>query len=384
LPRIGAWLGKEFVASAITVDAARDALRVRGFTTLPTYPHGSARQQYLFVNGRPVKDRTLLAALRQAYHDRIAHDRHPAAVLFLDLPPEQVDVNVHPAKAEVRFRDSGSVFALLRGAVAHALDAASQKVSPAGQSYALERFSSAPMPFPSASPSSRVAEPSAALTFSMPVDAPPQGRANDAAAQQSAVVFGGYPMGAALAQIHGTYIVAQTEKGFLLVDQHAAHERLVYERLKKQVLEKTVERQPLLIPEIVELPPAEVDLVLEQAAGLAELGLEVEAFGPQAVAVRSVPALLGQPNPQRLLRSVLDDLRTLGKGMTLQSRLEATLSTMACHGSIRANRRLGVDDMNALLRQMEQTPNCAQCNHGRPTYVELSLPDIERLFGRRT
>jgi DNA mismatch repair protein MutL len=389
LPRLGSFLGRDFVSNALAIDAGRDDLHLSGFVSLPTFNVGSARRQYLFVNGRPVKDRVLLSALKQAYHDLLAKDRHPVAVLFLDVPPTLVDVNVHPAKAEVRFRNSGDVFALIRGGVRRGLDSASQKVSNTGATSALNKFAAptavqhtfSTMNSMPVRPQYVSEEQRAAATD---FQAPPQARTPEEGHITHAVnAYNEYPMGAAVAQIHGTYILAQTSHGMIMVDQHAAHERLVYERLKAQVLHKTVERQALLLPEVVELPATDVSMIADHQDDLAAIGLEVEPFGPQAVSVRATPALLGNMNAASLVRDLVDDLHELGAGQTLMTKLEETLSTMACHGSIRANRKLSIEEMNALLRQMEETPNSAQCNHGRPTYVELALPDIERLFGRR-
>ncbi|MBI1363594.1 MAG: DNA mismatch repair endonuclease MutL [Proteobacteria bacterium] len=391
LPRLGSFLGKDFVANALTIDAGREDMHLSGFASLPTYNVGSARRQYMFVNGRPVKDKVLLSALKQAYHDLLAKDRHPVAVLFIDVPPESVDVNVHPAKAEVRFKNSGDVFALIRGGVRRSLDGASQKVSSTPAAAALAKFTtpaSLPVQTTFASLNAQPYRPTYVAEEqrdnAVAFQAPPLARTPDAGHVQQAVSdYAAFPMGAAVAQIHGTYILAQTDRGMIMVDQHAAHERLVYERLKLQVLNKTVERQALLLPEVIELPAADVSLLADHQDELAAIGLEVEPFGPSAVSVRATPALLGNMNAVALVRDLIDDLHELGKGQTLMSKLEETLSTMACHGSIRANRKLTLDEMNALLRQMEETPNSAQCNHGRPTYVELALPDIERLFGRR-
>jgi len=411
LPRLADFMGRDFIANALTIDATRDTLRLKGFVGLPTYNVSTPRRQYLFVNNRPVKDRTLLAAFKQAYHDLLAHNRHPAGVLFLDIPPREVDVNVHPAKAEVRFKNSSDVFALVRGGVRRSLDAHSQTVSNTGTTQALRSFQTSAQPLShvqieaqlgrnqhrpmsdfSQAPSQGgwVSQPtigSYGRPPSLDLDDQPQaarqGAATAEAAQASALHFSAHPLGAAVAQLHATYIIAQTDDGMIMVDQHAAHERLVYERLKQQILQKKVEQQPLLIPDVVELTKADATIIAEYAEELATFGLEVEQFGPAAIAVRATPALLGHMNCKTLLNDLVEDLRELKEGLTLQSRLEETLSTMACHGSIRAGKRLTIDEMNALLRQMEQTPNSAQCNHGRPTYVKLSRVDIEKLFGRR-
>lgn len=388
LPRLKSFLGRDFVDNAIAVNAERDGIVVRGYTSLPTYNLGSNRRQYLFVNNRPVRDRQLLGAVKQAYHDLLARDRHPAAVLFIEMPPHLVDVNVHPTKAEVRFRHSGDVFVLLRGSVRHAIEGSSREVSSTGTVQALAGFSKS-MPSSSHSWTQGMPRPQSfavaeqATHASLDFQAPPQARTDMAAATAAVIEQAEYPLGAAVAQIHGTYILAQTKEGMVMVDQHAAHERLVYERFKAQILNQKVESQQLLIPDIVELPRHEVDTVLSRAAELASFGLDVEAFGPAAIAVRATPALMGRMNIPNLIRDLVEDIDDMKKETSLQDHLEGVLSTMACHGSIRAGKVLSVAEMNALLRQMEQTPNSAQCNHGRPTYVKLALPDIEKLFGRR-
>jgi DNA mismatch repair protein MutL len=366
-------IGADFAANAIPVDVDRDGLRLTGLAGLPTYSRGAGVEQFLTVNGRPVRDRLLLGALRAAYMDVLPAGRHPAAVLDVACDPSLVDVNVHPAKAEVRFRDPSAARGLLvsglRAALAEAgprtattlASAAAGMARPeAPRVYQMDR---AGWTRPQAAVFAGFAEPAAA-----PV-----------AAEPDPVVD--HPLGAAKAQVHGTYIVAQTADGVVIVDQHAAHERLVYERLKRQRAAGTVRTQPLLIPEIVDLGPAAAR-VLDAGDVLAEAGLVVEGFGPGAVAVREVPAELGQADPARLLRDVADELADLGATTAVAARIDAVLSRMACHGSVRAGRALRADEMNALLREIEATPNASQCNHGRPTFVTLRLADIERLFGR--
>jgi len=384
--RLARVLGREFTANALPIDAVRDGLHLTGYAALPTYSRGAAVEQFLFVNGRPVRDKMLIGALRAAYMDFLSRDRHPAAVLFLTCDPQMVDVNVHPAKAEVRFRDPGLARGLIVSALRHALAGAGHRASstvatatlgamraePAAHPrvYQMDRpsggalrtgwaaqapaFAEAPMPF---APSVRVAEPA------------PETLAD-------------HPLGAARAQVHENYIIAQTETGIVIVDQHAAHERLVYERLKRQMAGTGVTAQALLIPEIVELPEADAARLLDMAGDLARLGLAIEPFGGGAIAVRETPAILGQVSAGALLRDILDELADLGDSQRLQSRIEAVLSRMACHGSVRSGRQMRPEEMNALLREMEATPHSGQCNHGRPTYVELRLSDIERLFGR--
>jgi DNA mismatch repair protein MutL len=350
LARIDRILGGEFAANALAIKAERDGLRLTGFAGLPTLSRGAAVAQHFVVNGRPVRDKLLVGALRGAYADFLSRDRHPVAVLFLDCAPERVDVNVHPAKAEVRFREPGVV----RGLVVSAL-------RPSGQ---IGRAWEAQAPLEGGF---------AEASWSGRVEAPVTG---DTGAED-------LPLGVARAQVHENYIVAQTAQGLVIVDQHAAHERLVYERLKRQMAAHGVKRQGLLIPEVVELGADAAARVLERAEELAELGLVIEPFGGGAVAVREVPAVLGQADPAGLIRDVADELADLGESESVKTRIEAILSRMACHGSVRSGRRLTGDEMNALLREMEATPHSGQCNHGRPTYVSLTLAQIEKLFGRR-
>jgi DNA mismatch repair protein MutL len=380
LARLSAILGREFEENALLIDQQRDAIRLSGYAGLPTYNRGNAAHQYLFVNGRPVRDRLLQGALRGAYADYLARERHPAAALYIDLDPRLVDVNVHPAKAEVRFRDPSLVRGLIVGALKHALAGAGHRASTTTAAQALSGFQRTQ---PSAAGFSAWAAggwtpaPAPARAFDLPgvaeltarvepIEPPP--------AQASATVDPiDYPLGAARAQLHETYIVAQTRDGMVVVDQHAAHERLVYERMKTEMEEGGV----------VDLEPAEAERIVAHAEALARFGLIVEPFGPGAVLVRETPALLGETDAAGLVRDIADDLAEGGEALALRERLEEICSTMACHGSVRAGRRLTGAEMNALLRQMEATPHSGQCNHGRPTYVELKLADIERLFGRR-
>jgi len=391
LPRLGSFLGKAFVENAVAVQGSRERASVNGFVSLPTYNQSSARQQYVFVNGRPVKDRVLVAALKQSYHDLLAKHRHPVAVLFIDVHPRDVDVNVHPAKSEVRFRNEQEIFGLVAGAVKAALGQSSQVVSTTPAEQALSRFTAGVQPqqqswmppLASSAPAFSVQE-NMLAQGALQMVAQPMARSADAAVQQASVVqFAAAPMGAAVAQLHNTYIVAQTHEGMIVVDQHAAHERLVYERLKQQFMTNTPQIQTLLLPEVIELTVRDAELLLSHAESLRQLGLELDGFGPTAVAVRGVPALLKDSSVNSLVRDVLEDIKDLKPGDSLQTALEEVLSSMACHGSIRAGRKLNVDEMNAILRQMEQVPNSAQCNHGRPTYIHLKKSDIETLFGRR-
>ncbi|MDQ0464777.1 DNA mismatch repair protein MutL [Caulobacter ginsengisoli] len=394
LARLAAVLGREFQDNALLIDQERDGVRLTGFAGLPTYNRGNAGHQYLFVNGRPVRDRLLQGALRGAYADYLARDRHPAAALYLELDPQMVDVNVHPAKAEVRFRDPSLVRGLIVGALRHALAGAGHRASTTVAASALAGFRAQSFPPPSGpSPAGFSAWQSGGWTptrsqpsYSLPGMAEATARVEyETPEPASATVIDpvDYPLGAARAQVHETYIVAQTRDGIVVVDQHAAHERLVYERMKGEMAAGGVMRQALLLPEVVDLDPAEAERVVAKAEELAALGLVIEAFGPGAVLVRETPALLGDTDAAGLIRDIADDLSEGGDALALKERLEEVCSTMACHGSVRAGRRLTAAEMNALLREMEVTPHSGQCNHGRPTYVELKLADIERLFGRR-
>ncbi len=383
LPRLARIMGREFGDNAALVEAQREGVSLSGYAGLPTYNRANAAMQFLFVNGRPVRDKLLVGAVRGAYADFLARDRHPALALFLECDPHFVDVNVHPAKSEVRFRDAGLVRGLIVGALKHALSEAGHRASTTVAGSALAAFQrQSPSPFQSpnifsAAPvqTASVREAPAAYAASVPMSV----RMEEAPAQSAPDT----PLGVARAQLHETYVVAQTADGIVIVDQHAAHERLVYERMKKALANGGVARQPLLIPEVVDLDPSEVTRVSERAAELAELGLVIEAFGPDAVVVREVPAMLGKLDVKGLVRDLADEIAETGNALSLKERLEEVSGTLACHMSVRAGRRLNADEMNALLREMEATPHSGQCNHGRPTYVELKLADIEKLFGRR-
>ena len=413
--RMAAMLGTDFGDNALEVDQEREGIRVTGFASLPTFSRGSAQHQYLFVNGRPVRDKLLGGAVRGAYQDFLARDRHPVVALNVDLPTDQVDVNVHPAKAEVRFRDAGLVRGLIVGSLRHALAAAGHRASTTVSGFALGRarpegqggdyggsYQAPPArPYQSAAHHvagwGRPAEPVQDRVFDPGMSArvepdrsfgqpgfgeapqegmPPQSDAPAAPPPD-------WPLGVARAQLHETYVVAQTQDGIVIVDQHAAHERLVYERMKTMIAETGVQRQQLLVPEIVDLDEAEARRLLERSEELEELGLVIEAFGQGAIAVRETPSLLKKLDVQGLIRDLADDLAEYDQALSLKEKLEDVVGTMACHGSVRSGRRLTGEEMNALLREMEATPHSGQCNHGRPTYVELKLSDIERLFGRR-
>jgi DNA mismatch repair protein MutL len=397
LARLGDVLGPEFRANAVEVAAEREGVAVEGFAALPTLTRANALGQYLFVNGRPVRDKLLIGVVRGAYADYLPRDRHPLVALFVTLDPRELDVNVHPAKTEVRFRNPGLIRALLIHALQHALMREGQRASTTGGSATIAAFRPATTPRRGWDWRRSPARPGDPRTSVMPMRA----TAGFAEAAQAAFDVGApsadlrveenepaadlidRPLGAARAQVHETYIVAQTRDGLVIVDQHAAHERIVYERLKA-ALEKTgVARQILLIPEVVELDEADVERLAARAGELARYGLVLEAFGPGAVAVRETPGLLGEIDGAAMVRDLAEHMAEWDEALPLERRLMHVAATMACYGSVRAGRRLKPEEMNALLREMEGTPNSGQCNHGRPTYVELKLTDIERLFGRR-
>jgi DNA mismatch repair protein MutL len=391
--RLGALLGRDFAENSVPVMAEREGFRLSGLIGLPTLNRGLPRDQYLVVNGRPVRDKLLVGAVRGAYQDVLARDRHPVVALFLDGPAEEIDVNVHPAKAEVRFRNANLIRGLIVVALRHALETAGHRASTTVAEAAMAAFRPgnsawpapdlAPrFPFPPTPAPRRLAE--TGNRFLMPGDlavadapAPPSETEPSSEAPPDPV------LGAARAQLHGTYILAETANGIVLVDQHAAHERLVHERMKAALARHGVARQVLLLPEIVELDPALADRLAARAEELAEFGLVLEAFGAGAVIVREVPALVPGLDVKSLVRDLADELAEWGDALSLKERVEQVCGTLACHSSVRAGNRLSQAEMDALLRQMETTPNSGQCNHGRPTYVSLALADIERLFGRR-
>ncbi len=381
LSRLAKIMGRDFGDNAAPVAVSREGVTITGFAGLPTYNRANAQMQFLFVNGRPVRDKLLVGAVRGAYADFLARDRHPALALFVDCDPAFVDVNVHPAKTEVRFRDGGLVRGLIVSSLKRALSEAGHRASTTVAGAALDalRPQNATYYQQDYIPGRSVNDPGRSFYAPLLADAAPAARIEETPQGPPPDL----PLGVARAQLHETYVVAQTADGIVIVDQHAAHERLVYERMKKAMANGGVARQPLLIPEIVELDPSEVARVAARAGELAELGLVVEAFGPDAVMVREMPAMLGQADVKGLIRDLADDIAETGNALSLKERLEAVAGTLACHMSVRAGRRLNGEEMNALLREMEATPHSGQCNHGRPTYVELKLADIERLFGRR-
>lgn len=398
LKRLSGILGRDFKDNALEISSERDGITLTGYAGLPTFSRGSSTHQYLFINDRPVRDKLLYGAVRGAYQDFLARGRHPVVALYVQLDPHLVDVNVHPAKTEVRFRDPAIVRGLIVGALRHALAGAGHRASTTTSAFALGKtqigasfggtrsgsgfgsYHSPARPEHMTQPlidgfSARVEEGGEhfynAAEYTGPIPS-----------TESEGQFA-YPLGAARAQVHETYIVAQTLDGIVIVDQHAAHERIVYEQMKANMAGKGVERQALLIPEIVDLGESDAALVLSRTEELGQMGLIIEPFGMGAIAVRETPALLGEMDVQGLVRNLADDLRDTDQTLSLAEAFEHVCGTMACHGSVRAGRRLRADEMNALLRQMEATPHSGQCNHGRPTYVELKLADIEKLFGRR-
>ena len=408
LKRITQVLGTEFADNALEIDAEREGVRLYGYAALPTFNRGNPQHQYLYVNGRPVKDKQLTGAIRGAYMDFLPRYRHPVLALYIEIDPKLVDVNVHPAKAEVRFRDAGLVRGLIVGALKEAIVGGGQRASSEGAEAMLARFRSEPSgtaqagstkfgnyrtPPPAnhdwrTSPN-RPNEPGASnqpgfaeqaqSKFEVTEQPSADLRSNE---QLESSDVQSLPLGAARAQLHENYIVAQTDDGIVIVDQHAAHERLVYERMKAQLAENGVSGQILLIPDVVDLPEEDVSRLLEFSEEFSRCGLQIEPFGNGAVAVRETPAILGEVDTHALLRDLVDEIAEWGGSSLVGEKIDHVAATMACHGSVRSGRRLRGEEMNALLRDMEATPNSGQCNHGRPTYIELKLSDIERLFGR--
>ncbi|AOF89103.1 DNA mismatch repair endonuclease MutL [Sinorhizobium sp. RAC02] len=395
LARIAQVLGRDFRDNAIEIDASREGVRLTGFAGVPTFNRGNSLNQFAFVNGRPVQDKLVWSALRAAYAETIPHGRYPVAVLAIDIDPALVDVNVHPAKSDVRFRDPGLVRGLIIGAIREALAREGDRAATTGASGLMRAFrpetsqpstpwtpSASPYrPFETAGSPSPLRERQAGFAEfttpsarSEPMFTPSAMREEEPPQR--------HPLGAARAQLHENYIVAQTEDGLVIVDQHAAHERLVFEAMRNALHSRSVPAQVLLIPEIVDLPEDDCDRLVSHAEEFAKLGLGIERFGPGAVAVRETPAMLGEMDASGLIRQLADELAEWDTASGLKAKLEYLAATMACHGSVRSGRRMRPEEMNALLRQMEATPGSGQCNHGRPTYIELKLSDIERLFGR--
>lgn len=388
LERLGMVMGREFRDNAILIEAERENLKISGYVSLPTLNKANSLSQFLFVNNRPVRDKLLLGAIKGAYQDVLAHGRYPMCVLFFDLPPEDVDVNVHPAKAEVRFYDNNLVRGLLVSAIRNALARSSNKTADTLDLSKIASFEKVEcLAEPAFNPSPiklgkyqsinfstqrQTVLPDLEYKFSLKTETEPE----------TAVSEDVGPLGLAKAQFCDTYIIAQNEDGIVIVDQHAAHERIVMEKLKASLTENKPQSQMLLIPEIVELAAGEKNRILEAAQELAKLGLEVEDFGVTAVIVRATPALLGEVNAQELVKDLAEQMAEWNNGFELQDKLHSVCATMACHGSVRAGRRLSIEEMNRLLRDMEKTPHSGQCNHGRPTYVELKIKDIAKLFDR--
>jgi DNA mismatch repair protein MutL len=390
--RVAALIDRELVRNSVAVDHVREGLRLGGVAGLPTFSRGVADHQYLFVNGRPVKDRLLIGSVRAAYQDLLARDRHPVLALFLEVPAEEVDVNVHPAKTEVRFREAGLVRGMIVGGLRAALDSAGHRSAQRPSAAALGRWQTEPMA-PTGSHESNTfvgtqqwapsRPPSQGSVWDNQPDfmPAPSGRAEVAYAPAPTPVE--HPLGIARGQVAATYIVAEASDGLILVDQHAAHERLVLERMRRAMADGGVARQALLLPEVVELDEPACDRLEARSAELAEMGLELERFGAKAMLVRATPALLGASDAKQLVIDLADELAAYDEALSLKEKLDAIAGTMACHGSVRAGRILSVAEMNALLREMEVTPHSGQCNHGRPTWIKLGHGDIEKLFGRK-
>lgn len=396
--RLSAILGKDFGENALPILAEREDIKVSGYSSLPTLNRATNQYQYLFINGRPVKDRMLLGCVRAAYMDVLHSGRHPLCALYIDIAPELVDVNVHPAKAEVRFRDAGHVRGLIITALKHALLQGGQTTSSTLSTQTLDRMRPN-QPLHNPLPYSRGSSPAVPYSYAQNNSysklqenvqnfyapqaqaMPPSARVENFEEQEDAPY---YPLGAARAQIHENYIIAQSEKGLVIVDQHAAHERLVYEKLKTQMDQNGVKSQGLLVPELIDLDEAKIAILIEHSDILNKFGLYVEPFGTNCLSVQSIPALLGDKvNIKKMIFDILDELTEHDTAENLKKSLYEVLSSAACHGSIRSGRRLNVEEMNALLRQMEETDNSGHCNHGRPTVITLDLKDIEKLFGRR-
>ncbi len=388
LGRIHDVLGHDFGGNALPVDKERDGYRLEGYISLPTLNRSNAQLQYLFVNGRPVKDRVLLGAVRAAYHDFLAHDRHPLLCLYLTVPPRLIDVNVHPAKTEVRFQDTQFIRNLMVSTLKESLQKMGHHTSSTVASETLNAFQTYPTTFqrprtpqgiqstfsPYFSPQKREMVAPLSTTAVSVCEATPQ---------TTHEITEHYPLGAATAQLHENYIVAQTEDGLVIVDQHAAHERIVYEKMKKDLAAQQIKRQILLIPETIDLPEDEFHALIQSVEELSRFGLIIESFGKSTLIVREVPAILGHADIKSLVKDMAEVFQTGDKSLKIEEKINEICATMACHGSVRSGRRLSLAEMNDLLRQMEETPHAGQCNHGRPTYVELKLKDIEKLFGRR-
>ncbi len=384
--RVAALTDRGLAENSVAIDYARGPAQLGGVAGLPTFNRGVADHQYLFVNGRPVRDRLLIGAVRAAYQDLLARDRHPLVALFIDLPGDEVDVNVHPAKTEVRFKDPANVRGLIVGGLRHALDAAGHRSAQQPSAAALGAWKQEPVfsQFaPPRSPGFGGSGGGQASVWDRHADFAPSPAARAEVAEAAPPPVQSFPLGVARGQVAATYIVAEAEDGLVIVDQHAAHERLVLERMRAALSDGGVARQALLIPEVVELDEPACDRIEARIAELGEMGVEIERFGPNAILVRATPALLGQSDVKGLIRDIGDELAAFDQALSLKEKLDHVAATMACHGSVRAGRILSVAEMNALLREMEVTPHSGQCNHGRPTWVKLGHGDIEKLFGRK-
>lgn len=398
LPRLQKIMGKDFADNALTINAERDGITLKGFASLPTLNRGTNQHQYFFVNGRPVKDKLVIGAIRGAYKDFLENNRHPMLCLFIDIDPKNVDMNVHPAKAEVRFQDPSSIRGLIVGGLKHAITEAGHRASTTVANQALGAFttpnklwdndySQPKNPYKNVkgieasqyTGSFYSANKDISNTMLPDINIEPSARSYLKQEEE----YIDFPLGAACAQLHKNYIISQTTDGLIVVDQHAAHERLVYEEMKKALETGNIISQPLLLPDVVEMDEKSVIRILSRKQELEELGLYIDQFGKEAVIVQEVPALLGQIDIQQLIKNLTDDILNFGETVTLKEKLEDVCRTMACHGSVRSGRSLKIEEMNHLLREMEKTPHSGQCNHGRPTYIELKLKDIEKLFGRR-
>jgi DNA mismatch repair protein MutL len=380
--RVAALTDRGLTENSVAIDYVRGPARLGGVAGLPTFNRGTSDHQYLFVNGRPVRDRLLIGAVRAAYQDLLARDRHPIVALFIELPGEEVDVNVHPAKTEVRFRDAANIRGLIVGGLRHALDAAGHRSAQQPSAAALGQWRQEPIAGP-ASPRTFATAPAQSSVWDQHAEYAPAPAARAESAIAPAPDAASHPMGVARGQVAATYIVAEAEDGLVIVDQHAAHERLVLERMRRAMDDGGVARQALLIPDVVELDETACDRLEARIPELAAMGLELERFGPEAMLVRATPAPLGSSNPKALVADLADELAAYDEALSLKERLDQVAGTMACHGSVRAGRILSVAEMNALLREMEVTPHSGQCNHGRPTWVKLGHGDIEKLFGRK-
>jgi len=390
--RLSAILGKDFSENSCSVLIDRESLIIKGYTSIPTFNRSNATAQYLFVNGRPIKDKILSAAIRVAYQDYLAPNRHPILALFLEIDPAEVDINVHPAKAEVRFRDSGLVRNVLISGLKNALETAAHRTSTTIATSAIAAFQRPP---PTLTPSSslQVEKKYTARSFTQPASSTSRLPLSEKSQRLTSLLeasepydarsFIDSPLGQARIQVHGTYVIAEATDGLVIVDQHAAHERLVYEKMKAEQATQGIKRQGLLLPEIVDLPPESLKAILSRIPDLAQLGLIIEAFGLTAVRVKEVPVLLINANWKQLIQDLAAEIQDIDATLSLNEQLNEILGTMACHNSVRAGRQLSLEEMNGLLRHMETTPYSGQCNHGRPTYVKLNLSDIEKLFGRR-